>query len=56
MGRHTDVLTAGLFAAAVATTVAYLVGGDRRLALEAGGLSGAMTALAMALTQCERTE
>jgi hypothetical protein len=46
MGRQTDALTAGLLAAVVAATVAYLVGRDRRLALVAGGLSGAITAVA----------
>jgi uncharacterized transporter YbjL len=46
MGRQIDALTAGLLSAIVATAVAYVVGRDRRLALAAGGLSGAMTAVA----------
>jgi uncharacterized membrane protein len=36
----------GLVAAVVATTVAYAVGRDRRMALAAGLLSGTMTAVA----------
>jgi uncharacterized membrane protein len=36
----------GLIAAVVATTVAYAVGRDRRMALAAGLLSGTMSAVA----------
>jgi len=40
----TRALLNGLLATLVATTVAYAVGRDRRLALAAGLLSGALTA------------
>ena len=45
MTRLARALLNGLVATLVATTVAYAVGRDRRLALAAGLLSGSLTAL-----------
>jgi uncharacterized membrane protein len=45
MDRTRRALTNGVVATVVASAVAYAVGRDRRLALAAGLLSGAMTAL-----------